>query len=142
MDIYRLYKPFSPYIPRQCCAVKVKPESHAPYIVVVIYRPPSLTLREFLPLLEQMLFTLRETGMRNIFVTGDFNENQLNDARLPIKECFAEYSFQQIVHKPTTRYGSLLDLMCVRTANYVPSARVLQTYYSDHEAVKLFLSIK
>ena len=121
----------------ECCAIKINPENNAPYIVAVIYRPPKQPVHQFEQLLQDILFILRQEGTENIFVTGDFNENQLEEGRCPITSVFTEYGFRQIVTKCTTRYGSLLDLMYVRTIDYKPTARVLQTYYSDHEAVKL-----
>ena len=94
---------------------------------------------QFGPLLQDVLHILRQQDTQNIFVTGDFNENQLEDGRHPITSLFADYGFRQIVTECTTSQGSLLDLMYVRSADYEPSARVLQTCYSDHEAVKLFI---
>ena len=123
----------------ECCAIKINPENNAACIVAAIYRPPKHPVLQFGPLLQDVLYILRQQDTQNIFVTGDFNENQLGDGRHPITSIFDDYGFRQIVTERTTSQGSLLDLMYVRSTDYEPSARVLQTYYSDHEAVKLFI---
>jgi hypothetical protein len=126
--------------PLEYCAIKVTPRVGAAYVVVVIYRSPRSMLHPFLPLLQDLLHSIRQENVQDIFVTGDFNENQLDDKQHPIKTTFEDYGFRQMVTESTTRYGTLLDLMCVRTVHYMPSARVMQTYYSDHEVVTLSLS--
>ena len=123
----------------ECRVIKINPENNAAYIVAAIYRPPKHPVHQFGRLLQDVLHILRQQDTQNIFVTGDFNENQLEDGRHPITSLFADYGFRQIVTERTTSQGSLLDLMYVRSTDYEPSARVLQTYYSDHEAVKLFI---
>ena len=123
----------------ECCAIKINPENNAAYIAAAIYRPPKHPVHQFGPLLQEVLHILRQQDTQNIFVTVDFNENQLEDGRHPVSSIFADYGFRHIVTERTTSQGSLLDLMYVRSTDYEPSARVLQTYYSDYEAVKLFI---
>jgi hypothetical protein len=124
------------------CTVEITPPEHAPFVVVTIYRSPLVPLQWFIPRLRELLYTVSEHVPSNIVVTGDFNENQLDKNAHPIHDCFTDYGFRQLVQGRTTSYGSLLDLVFVRTKDYLCSHDVVQTYYSDHEAVKLSLAIK
>ena len=124
----------------ECCAVQVHPENEAPFIVAAIYRSPRFRTADFTPLLENLLDFLCNKGCPNVFVLGDFNENQLKEGNHPIMSVFAHYDFAQRVTSATTRYGSMLDLVFVRSTSYQCSTLVLPTYYSDHDAVQLSLT--
>ena len=118
------------------CAVKLTKPNKPPLLLLCMYRSPQLKVRQYIPLLQDLLHVIRNSGTSNIIVAGDFNEDQLKDMPHPIKTTFAEYGFKQLVTNRTTTYGSMLDLVFVRLPNYSAKASVMQTYYSDHELVK------
>jgi hypothetical protein len=123
----------------ECCAVQMNPPDEAPYIVAAIYRPPRFAIADFVPSLRYLLRFLCSQGCSNVFVLGDFNENQLSGENHRISSAFDDFNFTQTVTSGTTRYGSLLDLVFVKSNNYQSVTRVLPTYYSDHDAVQLLL---
>ena len=123
----------------ECCAVQVNPSDEAPFIVAAIYRPPRSSTSDFIPSLQNLLTFLCNQGCLDVFVLGDFNENQLVEGPHRIASTFADSGFEQTVTSATHRYGSMLDLVFVKSTNYQYSTRVIPTYYSDHKAVQLSL---
>jgi len=120
------------------CAVRIHATDMQPFIVVVIYRSPKIPVHRWLPHMQDLLqkiLTLQDT---NIIVTGDFNEDQAK-APLPIAELFWDHGITNFVQHPTTRYGSILDLIFLKIAEYNKTVTVLPTYYSDHDCVKVSL---
>ena len=102
-------------------------------IIVSIYRSPTAKQRTF----HKMLKTLveRAKGYPTIIV-GDFNENILNN---PEQVPFAELKdFKQVITQSTyyagSGVGSLLDHVYTNNCN-IFRAGVIETYYSDHDAV-------
>ena len=119
------------------CALFVTPLQDKPMLVVAMYRSPKVTLQYFLPRLQDLLHMVEEQHVHNVVVIGDFNEDQLKDGMHPITGTFADYGYQQLIEESTTRYGSMLDLIFLKTNQNDFSASVVPTYYSDHDAVKL-----
>jgi len=104
-------------------------------LLLTIYKPPSQKKQDFLKALYDLMQQINLTSYDTI-IAGDFNENLLTDTAKPIKELFEEYEYTQLVNAVTTRYGTLLDAVYVRSKREV-STRVLPAYYSDHEAINV-----
>ena len=69
----------------------------------------------------------------------DFNENLLIKKKTPLLDLMSSYRYTQIVTKPTTDQGSLLDHVYINEVNICHTVDILDTYYSDHDAVLLTL---
>jgi exonuclease III len=122
-------------------AVLISKEGFQDCLCVAMYRPPSQkNSQEFDTSLRELLQYIDShcTECKNVIVAGDFNENLLSEASKPIMTAFDEFKYQQKVSDATTRYGSLLDAVYVRTNKEI-TASVLPTYYSDHEAIAMKL---
>ena len=122
------------------CAVKIHATDLQPFIVCVIYRPPKIPVHRWLPHMKDLIDQMKPMQTGNFVVTGDFNEDQSKQP-LPIATSFLEqHDMSNYVDQPTTKYGSILDLMFVTSLEYNNKITVVPTYYSDHDCVKLDLT--
>jgi len=107
-------------------------------LIVAIYRSPKQSKKAFKDILTRALQLLEEDiyAISEIIVVGDFNENLMTPDN-PFHEIFTQppFSYNQLVCEPTTRSGSLLDAAYVKGIGVSFACKVLQTYYSDHEAL-------
>ena len=105
-----------------------------PIVVVVLYRPSSYTLKEFVDVLEVMLNEIEKFSSKCI-VMGDFNEDILQkDSQA--KKSMESHGYKQCVTAATTEKGTLLDHVYVRNIDNI-HVGVTPTYYSYHEAVTI-----
>ena len=113
--------------------------SDVPFVILSVYRPPTFSKQQFVASLQYLIdFTDK---YENVIFAGDFNEDLKAHTPKPIMNLFTEFGYQQLVNKATTSYGSTLDHVYVRSALSV-TCKVVQTYFSDHEAVKLNIWLK
>ena len=73
-------------------------------------------------------------------ILGDFNINYFDDNQVkPFKTLMESFDCTQIVTKPTfISSGSLLDHVYVRSTVFqIIENRVVNVYYSDHDAIKI-----
>ena len=71
-----------------------------------------------------------------VVIVGDFNEDILeNNTR--ITNFFKEYGYHQLIQRPTTDQGSLLDHVYFNHNSATVTIEVCDTYYSDHDSVSL-----
>ncbi|XP_073795416.1 uncharacterized protein isoform X2 [Danio rerio] len=113
----------------------LKIEAPKQALLVVIYRPPSYNLTEFLFNLNALLISLEIIDFKPIIICGDFNEDQLSTGRKPILKLFQEKGYTQVISTGTTVNNSLLDPVFISGAPTNVIAGVLQTYYSYHDPV-------
>ena len=107
-------------------------------VVVVIYRPPSYVLQDFISNMKTLVNELQKVSSRCI-VMGDFNEDILNvkaTCSTSIVNMMSENGYKQCVVDATTMKGTLIDHVYVRGCDSVQT-QVIPTYYSYHEAVKV-----
>ena len=65
---------------------------------------------------------------------GDFNQDALGPN--PIHNIAASLGLRQLIHEPTTDYGSALDHIYTNLPQeLVPLSGALESYYSDHKPV-------
>ena len=76
-------------------------------IILVVYRPPSLSLDTSLTDILQILHT-SASNLPSI-ILGDFNEDIGSPRYCRIEHLFATFQFNQIVRKPTTDSGTCID---------------------------------
>ena len=66
-----------------------------------------------------------------ILVVGDFNDDLMGN-KTNISTCFERNGFNQLIDKPTTDQGSLLDHVYFNGVSPIQT-EVCDTYYSDHD---------
>jgi len=109
--------------------------------ITLIYRPPQLTTQRFKILLEQLMTKIPKSKFPTA-VMGDFNDNQVKDTNSPILSYMNRIGFRQLIRRPTTDNGSLLDHIYFnwKTADF--KVDVIDTYYSDHDLVVISINKK
>ena len=111
-------------------------------IIVVVYRPPSLSLDTFLKDILQILQSMH-TSASNLpsIILGDFNEDIGSPRYCHIEHLFATFGFNQIVQKPTTDSGTCIDHAYVNIHDKDIIVDIHDTYYSDHDMVLVSLQL-
>ena len=107
--------------------------------VLLLYRKQNSNVSQYTECLRYILTTTTVD-----IVLGDFNINYFNDKQVEhLKLIMDSLNYLQIVTKPTfVSSGSLLDHVYIRsTAVEIIENDVLSVYYSDHDAVKVKLTI-
>ena len=100
-------------------------------LLVVVYRPPSEPIGNFIQNLIQQLNQLPTVEYRTIIV-GDFNLDQrLKENEEKVSPLSTEFKFEQLVQFSTHIHGGILDLVfdnrnCSNIVPWIPSP------YSDH----------
>ena len=108
--------------------------------VVAVYRRPQLPLGVFLPLMNDLISNL--PPIAPTIIVGDFNDNLLAASRLSTLSQFMSLrQFTQLVQVPTTDSGTLLDHVYCNATYENMYIDVIDTYYSDHDAVYLSIPI-
>ena len=83
-----------------------------PYIGIIqlalIYRSPDVPITTLIMTLTNLL---QHVSLCNTpcLILGDFNENVLKLKNSPLLTLMSDFNFVQLVHKPTTPQGTLLD---------------------------------
>ena len=106
--------------------------------VMLVYRSPLTSARTLFTSI-QHLFKLYQ--YQNSAVLGDFN---FDPKRMPhqhsfLFDYFQQNNYKQLVHKPTTLWGTTLDLMFVPVIMKDVHVALHSTYYSDHSTVILVI---
>ena len=102
---------------------------------LVIYRKQSRTIPGFITELEHILCN-HDIDV----VLGDFNINYINsDDCNPLKSMMQSLNFEQVVKEPTfISSGTLLDHIYLKSSRFnVLENKVINVYYSDHDAIKI-----
>ena len=102
---------------------------------LVIYRKQSRTIPGFITELEHILYNSDID-----VVLGDFNVNYMNsDDCNPLKSMMQSLNFEQVVKEPTFISSStLLDHIYLKSSTFnIPENKVINVYYSDHDAIKI-----
>jgi endonuclease/exonuclease/phosphatase (EEP) superfamily protein YafD len=68
-------------------------------------------------------------------ILGDFNDNLLSLGPSPLLQLMSSRRFSQLVEVPTTDFGSLLDHIYYNGTANNTLIDVIDTYYSDHDAM-------
>ena len=100
-------------------------------VFIIIYRPPSSSIRSFLNDLSTILESM---SSYNTIILGDFNiqVNTDNHASLSLKKLIFEYSLTQHIHFPTISNGNIIDLVLSPSDSNLISSPTQSTLISDH----------
>ena len=102
---------------------------------LVIYRKQSRTIPGLITELEDILYN----DDIDVFL-GDFNINYMNsDDCNPLKLMMQSLNFEQVVKEPTfISSGTLLDHIYLKSSRFnILENKVINVYYSDHDAIKI-----
>ena len=108
--------------------------------ILAVYRRPQQPLATFLSLVDQFVSNLPQ--IVPTIILGDFNDDLLktsNSSRL--LQLMSSKGFSQLVQASTTDSGSLLDHIYCNSVGVDIYVDVVDTYYSDHDATCISLSI-
>ena len=106
-----------------------------PHVTIIgIYRSPRIPVQQLCAALDEVLRFC--TSQFNIFI-GDFNTNWLDEAnRRPLDRFFINnHNYMQLVSNVTTDNRTLIDHIYTNLPESQVSSRILETYFSDHNAV-------
>ena len=105
-----------------------------PINIVTVYIKPATTITQ---LCKGVQLLLRTLDLRILtLIVGDFNVDLKQHTDHKLLSIMSNHSFRQLVDKPTTDYGSLLDHVYIN-GDLKIAVDVVDTYYSDHDAVCL-----
>ena len=106
--------------------------------LVTVYIKPDVTNEQLYASVEKLLHSLD----LNIFtmIIGDFNVDLKKYPQHRLLSLMTINGFRQLVHEPTTDYGSLLDHAYVNSNVHV-DVDIVDTYYTDHDAVCLAIGL-
>ena len=103
--------------------------------VSVLYRSPTVPLRQFVQFLIKLLEHLSTFDVVSV-VLGDMNDDRLCKSGSAVERFMMQHGYTQLVKHTTTDHGTLLDHVYV---NMQHSGHVLiqvhDVYYSDHDIV-------
>ena len=100
--------------------------------VCVVYRKPSSRLTDFNKDLSAVINQLPD---EHVVIGGDFNRNTVDEPEKIVFKPLQLKRFIQIIDKPTTTSGSLIDHIYIKNNPNSWRSGVIPTYYSYHEAV-------
>jgi exonuclease III len=107
------------------------------FVFLNIYRPPSLSLREFF-LEFQTLLELLISKPSDLIITGDFNIHMdtVDSTSCNFRDLLTAFDLKQHVTVPTHSKGHILDLLLTRNdCQFISSLAVKDPYLSDHLAI-------
>ena len=121
-----------------CVRVSPSPTSPFSFILLIVYRPPSLPKSAFISDFSTLLEDLA-TSPSEIIITGDFNihvDQPTNHSSSPFLNLVDVFSLVQHITFPTHSSGHTLDLLLTRSCSTVISAiDSTDPSLSDHRAV-------
>ena len=118
----------------ECASTELTIDNTRSILCIVIYRPPNTSLKRFCLQLKKTVGQVCDK-YEDIVVCGDFNEDLMVQHNKPIRDIFVEHGFKQVISRPTTRGGTLLDAVYVRFLNVsCGKVNIIPTYFSYHDA--------
>ena len=112
-----------------------------PILIIVIYRPPSGNIVNFIETINNSIENLDHLHNNEVFVLGDVNLDMLNkkDKYITLfKKKMSRHNLLQLIKQPTryntTNKGSLLDL-CFSSSTNITQSGVGSWNLSDHELI-------
>jgi exonuclease III len=119
-------------------------------IVITIYRPPQMSMKETLPQLKNVFRELmcdQHGTPRPCVINGDFNidlsDQVINGKRTKYQALLDEYSLCQFIQHPTRvteNTATLIDHVLAKNGTDI-STTVVDVVFSDHKATLCILSL-
>jgi hypothetical protein len=111
------------------------------FVMVIIYRPPSGSIANFLSQLAD-LFSHILSHYDEVIFTGDFNLRLLSESRVleQLNDLLTSFSLCQHINSPTHERGDILDLVITRTSSTFLSNISIMPGLADHFSIVFDLS--
>ncbi len=107
--------------------------------IVVIYRPPSYLMKDFIAVLKLLLDEVHKVSNKCI-IMGDFNEDIFKQSSC-VEKVMQEHGYKQCVTEATTERGTLIDHVYIKNMDSIQT-HVVPTYYSYHESIAIKFKMK
>ena len=102
--------------------------------LLVLYRSPGISLQALTTMLNRILDYISSTD-KPVLILGDFNDDILSQHTSIIVSLMSDHGFSQLVTKPTTAKGTLIDHVYYNRPTNDIVVEVRDTYYSDHDTI-------
>ena len=146
--IFRSYLKFTkmniptyPSFESLCCKLTIASQS---FIFLVVYRPPSLSVSDFISDFSSLIDFLN-TFPSELIISGDFNihvDQTSSTASCNFQSLLDSSDLKQHVSFPTHKYGHTLDLLLSRnTSNIISSVEWTIPFISDHYTVHATINV-
>ena len=114
-----------------CEILAVKISEPTKLHIISVYRPPSTPISKFTDELLNIASKLKETPT---CIVGDFNEDISITCQRHCSSMLTLIGFKQMVKKPTTDSGTLIDHVYI-SQDMTVTTDVTDCYYTDHDYV-------
>ena len=114
-----------------CEILAVKISQPTKLHIISVYRPPSTPISKFTDELLNIASKLKETPT---CIVGDFNEDISMTCQRHCSSMLTLIGFKQMVKKPTTDSGTLIDHVYI-SQDMTVTTDVTDCYYTDHDYV-------
>ncbi len=104
-------------------------------LIVAIYKPVATTPRQFTSDMNDVTAHIEVLDTDYNVLVGDFNRDLLKDSIMPVFR-----TYKQLIEKPTTNHGTLLDHIYIKPIPQEYTSSVMTTHYSYHNPT--FVAIK
>ena len=111
-------------------------------LVCAMYRPPKSSV-EYWNLIEDSITEAKSTNIRNIFILGDLNDNQLTQ-NSKLSKILTNMHMYQLITQPTYETedsSTCLDIIATNATDYVKSSGTMRPSLSNHRPVYACLKI-
>ena len=129
--IHKKFMPEKIVLNSDCEILAVKISEPTKLHIISVYRPPSTPISKFTDELLNIASKLKETPT---CIVGDFNEDISITCQRHCSSMLTLIGFKQIVQKPTTDSGTLIDHVYV-SQDMTVTTDVTDCYYTDHDYV-------
>ena len=99
--------------------------------ITCVYRYPNTPLKQFQA---HLLRIKAVTTPKQKVIIGDFNINLIPKPQKASKDICQATQAHQLISDPTTKQNTLIDHIYTNLNN-TATAKVLKTYYSDHDQI-------
>ena len=105
-------------------------EKSQKYLIGTFYRPPNC-LNNTWNLIDESIELAIDTQIKNIIITGDFNENQLHKTDTKISNISTNYNLHQLILEPTSiteNSATLIDLLITNNPHIIIYSGVCEPF--------------
>ena len=120
----------------ECIWTEVIIKNGTKILLGIFYRPPCND-RQFWVDFEESLDCAKDTNIKDIFIMGDFNDDQLNSVNTKFGLITESRNMAQLISEPTRVTGNsatCIDVIATSCPDRVDIAGVIDTEISDHFA--------
>ena len=113
----------------ECVWLEINEKSQK-YLIGTFYRPPNCPNNTW-NLIDESIELAIDTQIKNIIITGDFNENQLHKTDTKISYISTNYNLHQLIMEPTSiteNSATLIDLLITNNPHIIIYSGVCEPF--------------